>query len=43
VAGKQLIAAIAPPKPIKDMTAAEKAKFVDEVVQQIAAKAGERK
>ena len=38
VAGKQLITAIAPPKPIKDMTDEEKAKFVNDVVRQIAHK-----
>jgi hypothetical protein len=36
MAERRLIAAIHPPKPIKEMTAAEKAKFVEEVVTQIA-------
>jgi hypothetical protein len=33
---RRLVAAIQPPKPIKDMTAAEKKQFVNEVVTQIA-------
>ena len=38
MAERRLIAAISPPKPINQMTAAEKAQFVNEVVTQIAVK-----
>jgi hypothetical protein len=38
MAERRLIAAISPPKPINQMTAAEKAQFVNEVVTQIAGK-----
>lgn len=38
MAERRFIAAISPPKPINQMTAAEKAQFVNEVVTQIAVK-----